>query len=37
MINIICLGKIKEKYLVDLIDDYKKRIEKYHKKNIIEL
>lgn len=37
MINIICIGKIKEKYLVDLINDYKKRIEKYHKINIIEL
>jgi len=37
MINIICMGKIKEKYLTDLIDDYKKRINKYHKLNIIEL
>lgn len=37
MINIICLGKIKEKYLIDLIEDYKSRIEKYHKINIIEL
>lgn len=37
MINIICVGKIKEKYLQDLIADYYKRINKYHKLNIIEL
>ena len=37
MINIICLGKIKEQYLKDLIKDYEKRISKYHKINIIEL
>lgn len=37
MIQIICLGKIKEKYLTDLIEDYKKRISKYHKIEIIEL
>ena len=37
MINIICIGKIKERYLNELIDDYKKRISKYHKLNIIEL
>lgn len=37
MIKIICLGKIKEKYLEDLINDYKKRINKYHKLTIIEL
>jgi 23S rRNA (pseudouridine1915-N3)-methyltransferase len=37
MIKIICLGKIKEKYLTDLIDDYLKRIKKYHKIEIIEL
>ena len=37
MINIICIGKIKEKYLKDLIEDYKHRIEKYHNINIIEL
>ena len=37
MIKIICLGKIKEKYLNDLIDDYKKRISKYDKLEIIEL
>jgi len=37
MINIICVGKIKEKYLQELISDYQKRISKYHKINIIEL
>ncbi len=37
MIKIICLGKIKEKYLEDLINDYLKRIQKYHKINLIEL
>ena len=37
MIKIICFGKIKEKYLIDLINDYKSRISKYHKIEIIEL
>jgi len=37
MIKIICLGKIKEEYLKNLIDDYKERIKKYHKIEIIEL
>ena len=37
MIKIICHGKIKEDYLNKLIDDYKKRISKYHKLEIIEL
>ncbi|MDD5865738.1 MAG: 23S rRNA (pseudouridine(1915)-N(3))-methyltransferase RlmH [bacterium] len=37
MIKIICLGKIKEKYLEDLVNDYSKRITKYHKIEIIEL
>ena len=37
MINIICSGKIKENYLSDLIEDYKTRISKYHKINIIEI
>jgi len=37
MIKIICFGKIKEKYLKDLINDYEKRINKYHKIEIIEL
>lgn len=37
MIKIICLGKLKEKYLVDLVNDYANRINKYHKLEIIEL
>ena len=37
LIKIICVGKIKEKYLSDLIDDYAKRIAKYHKLSIIEV
>lgn len=37
MITIICVGKIKETYLTELINDYSKRISKYHKLNIIEL
>ena len=37
MIKIICVGKIKEKYLNDFIDDYKIRISAYHKIEIIEL
>lgn len=37
MIKIICFGKIKEKYLKDAIDEYKKRISKYTKLEIIEL
>lgn len=37
MIKIICLGKIKESYLVQLIEDYKKRTNKYHKIEILEL
>lgn len=37
MIKIICIGKIKEKYLIDAIEEYKKRISKYTKLEIIEL
>lgn len=37
MIKIICVGKIKEKYLVDAIEEYKKRIEKFTKVEIIEV
>lgn len=37
MIKIICLGKIKEPYLINMINDYKLRISKYHKLEIIEL
>ena len=37
MIKILCVGKIKEEYLNELINDYLKRISKYHKIEIIEL
>ena len=37
MIKIICIGKIKEKYLTDGINDYLKRLTKYHKIELIEL
>ena len=37
MIKIISIGKLKEKYLKDGIEDYLKRISKYHKINLIEL
>ncbi len=37
MIKIICLGKLKEKYLTELVNDYTKRINKYHQLKIIEL
>ena len=37
MIKIICIGKIKENYYKDAIQEYKKRISKYTKIEIIEL
>ena len=37
MIKIICVGKIKEKYLEDGLKEYTKRIEGYQKINIIEV
>lgn len=37
MIKIICVGKLKENYLKEGINDYLKRINKYHKIEIIEL
>lgn len=36
-INIICIGKVKEKYLKDAITEYSKRLSKYCKLNILEL
>ncbi len=36
-INIVCVGKIKEKYLKEAIDEYSKRISKYCNIKIIEL
>ena len=37
MIKIICVGKIKEKYFVDAIKEYEKRLSKYTKLEIIEV
>jgi len=37
MIKIICLGKLKESYLEELVHDYLSRIRKYHKIELIEL
>lgn len=36
-INIICVGKLKEKYLQDALSEYSKRLSKYCNLNIIEL
>ncbi len=36
-IEIVCVGKLKEKYLVDAIKEYSKRLSRYVKLNIIEL
>ena len=37
MIKIICVGKIKENYLKEAIEEYKKRLSKYTKLEIIEV
>ena len=37
MIKIICGGTLKENYIKDLVNDYLKRINKYHKVEITEL
>lgn len=37
MIKIICVGKIKESFYRDAIDEYMKRLSKYHKVEIIEV
>lgn len=36
-VNIICIGKIKEKYFTDAISEYAKRLKSFCKFNIIEL
>ena len=36
-IDIICVGKLKEKYLKDAIDEYSKRLSRYCTLNIVEL
>ena len=37
MIRVLCVGKIKENYLKELIEDYYKRIKKYHDLEIVEV
>lgn len=37
MIKLICVGKLKEKALISLVDDYLKRIQPYHKISVVEL
>lgn len=37
MIKIVCVGKIKENYLKEAINDYMTRISKYHKIAIVEV
>lgn len=37
MIKIVCVGKVKDKNLKALIDDYQKRISFYHKIEVIEV
>ena len=36
-INIVCIGKIKEKYLKDALDEYSKRLSRYCKLTLLEL
>jgi len=36
-INIVCVGKVKEKFFREAIDEYSKRLKKYSVLNIIEL
>ncbi|MBR4471057.1 MAG: 23S rRNA (pseudouridine(1915)-N(3))-methyltransferase RlmH [Erysipelotrichaceae bacterium] len=37
MIRLICVGKVKDKHLSALIDDYSKRINHYHRLEIVEV
>lgn len=37
MIKLICIGKVKDKHLQALIDDYTERINHYHKLEVIEV
>ena len=37
MIKIICVGKLKENYLKDLVSDYLDRVNKYHKTELVEI
>lgn len=37
MIKLVCVGKVKDQNLSNLINDYSKRINKYHKLEIVEV
>ena len=37
MLKLVCVGKVKDSSLKALIDDYSKRIQKYHKLEVIEV
>lgn len=37
MIKVLCVGKIKDKNLSSMVDDYKKKISKYHNISIVEV
>lgn len=37
MIRVVCVGKIKEKFYRDAMDEYLKRMSKYHKVEIVEV
>lgn len=37
MIKVLCVGKVKDKHLEALIEDYTKRISKYHKIEVVEV
>ena len=37
MIKVICVGKIKERYLIDAVNEYQKRLSKYTKLMIVEV
>ena len=37
MIKLIVVGKLKEQYLVNMVEYYNKRIKKYHKLEIVEI
>ncbi len=36
-VKIICVGKLKEKYLIDAVNEYSKRLSKYGKVEVLEL
>ena len=37
MLKIVCVGKIKEKYLTDAFSEYEKRISVFQKLKVVEL